>query len=190
MQKSFSNTEASGGARILLCGLICCAAMAVTGCPHAAPAPKYAWRGIARPPVPVTRGTEEAPLLEANADQAQTTLPVVITIPPERPAPPHRAAPPEPEPAKPPSAPQISPQLAPQDQARAQSDAEADLNTARQNLNSVAGRQMNSTQQDLADKIRSFMAQAREAVTAGDWLTAKNLAEKARVLSEELVHSF
>ena len=115
---------------------------------------------------------------------------MVITIPPERPAAPHRAAPPEAEPAKPPSAPQISPQLAPQDQARAQSDAEADLNTARQNLNSVAGRQMNSTQQDLADKIRSFMAQAREAITAGDWLAAKNLAEKARVLSEELVRSF
>ncbi len=190
MQTRFSNSASSSAARIFLGGLVCCAALAAGGCPHAAPAPKYTWRGITRAPISVTRGTEAAPSLEANANQSQAGLPVVITIPPERPAAPHRAAPPEAEPAKPPSAPQISPQLAPQDQARAQSDAEADLNTARQNLNSVAGRQMNSTQQDLADKIRSFMAQARDAITAGDWLAAKNLAEKARVLSEELVRSF
>jgi hypothetical protein len=34
------------------------------------------------------------------------------------------------------------------------------------------------------------MTQAREAVTAGDWVGARNLAQKARLLSEELVRSF
>jgi hypothetical protein len=190
MQKTVSNPDSRMAGRVFLCALLGAAAITSAGCPKAKPAPPYAWLGVARPPSPIIREPDNTPPVVANADDTQQTdLPVVITVPPERPAAPHRAAPPEPEPAKQ-APPQISPQLSPQDQARAQGDTEADLNSARQNLNSVAGRQMNAVQQDLADKVRSFMGQAREAVTAGDWLGARNLAQKARVLSEELVHSF
>jgi hypothetical protein len=190
MQKTVSNPGSWMAGRVFLYALLGIGAIASGGCPKAKPAPRYAWLGVAQPPSAVSRQLDNTPPPFANADDAtQADLPVVIAIPPERPAAPHRAAPPEPEPAKQ-TPPQISPQLSPQDQARAQADAEADLNSARQNLNSVAGRQMNSVQQDLADKVRSFMTQAREAVTAGDWVGARNLAQKARLLSEELVHSF
>jgi hypothetical protein len=45
-------------------------------------------------------------------------------------------------------------------------------------------------QQDMTDKIRSFLAQARDAIGVADWLRAKNLAQKAHVLSTELIRSF
>jgi hypothetical protein len=49
---------------------------------------------------------------------------------------------------------------------------------------------LNPTQADLAAKVRSFIADAREAGKAGDWSRARDLARKAQVLSEELANSF
>jgi hypothetical protein len=140
------------------------------------------------PEIPIA---EPANPLASPEEAAAAPLPVVFDVPPEKPPAPHRTAPaPEAEPEKPPATPQITPQISPQEQVRAQSDTTTDLETARQNLNSVSGRRMNATQQDLADKIRGFIVQARDAMKAGDWKSARNLAEKARVLSIELVHSF
>jgi len=51
------------------------------------------------------------------------------------------------------------------------------------------GRQLNPTQSDLVEKIRGFLRQAREAIRDSDWLRAKNLAQKAQVLSAELINS-
>ena len=48
---------------------------------------------------------------------------------------------------------------------------------------------MNAAQQDLAGKIRSFTDQARDAGKGGDWTRAQNLAQKARLLSIELINS-
>ena len=52
------------------------------------------------------------------------------------------------------------------------------------------GRQFNAAQKDLAGKISGFLAEAHEAIMADDWVRAQSLAEKARVLSVELVKSF
>jgi hypothetical protein len=49
---------------------------------------------------------------------------------------------------------------------------------------------LNAAQKDLVDKISGFLTQAHEAIVAEDWVRAQNLAEKARVLSVELVKSF
>jgi hypothetical protein len=54
----------------------------------------------------------------------------------------------------------------------------------------VSGKQLNAAQKDLADKISGFLAEAHGAILADDWVRAQNLAEKARVLSAELVKSF
>ena len=54
----------------------------------------------------------------------------------------------------------------------------------------VAGRRLNAVQDDLAEKVRGFLSQAHEAIRANDWVRAQNLAEKAQVLSAELVKSF
>lgn len=96
---------------------------------------------------------------------------------------------PEPEPTKP-EAPQISPQLSPAEKSRAKDSTDADIKAAQQDLETAARHNLNATQQDMADKIRGFLAQARDAIGAEDWLRAKNLAQKAHVLSTELVRSF
>lgn len=171
----------------------CACAFLASGCPKGPITPKFARTGVTRIPNSPTLASESAPpAIDAEpGDAAGMPLTVVFDIPPERPPAPHHTSPPtETEASKPPDAPLLSPQLSPEDQARAQGDVNAGLQTARQNLNSVSGRRMNTTQQDIADKVRSFMEQTRDAITAGDWNRARNLAEKARVLSIELVHSF
>jgi flagellin-specific chaperone FliS len=41
----------------------------------------------------------------------------------------------------------------------------------------------------LASKVRSFMAEAKEAARTGDWIRARNAAKKAEVISQELAGS-
>jgi hypothetical protein len=55
------------------------------------------------------------------------------------------------------------------------------------NLKKIAGRQLDSNQQDMVTQIRQFMSQAKEAIDAGDLERARTLAWKAQLLSEELV---
>ncbi|HKS67093.1 MAG TPA: hypothetical protein VJR26_07630 [Candidatus Acidoferrales bacterium] len=86
-------------------------------------------------------------------------------------------------------APQVVPKLSPADQVTYERKATDDLNVAVNNLNQANGRQLNGTQQDLVDKIRGFLKQSRDASKSGDWARAQNLAEKARLLSIELVSS-
>ena len=79
----------------------------------------------------------------------------------------------------------VSPQLSPEEKSRAQyADTDADMKAAQQALEAAVHHTLNATQQDMADvKINSFLTQAREAVELADWLRAKNLAQKAHVLS-------
>jgi hypothetical protein len=93
------------------------------------------------------------------------------------------------EPPHPP-APQISPQLSPGDQAAFKRKAGEDASIAEKNLQQANGKQLNSTQQDFVAKIRSFLGQSQDAGNSGDWARAQNLAQKARLLSVELVNSF
>jgi len=51
------------------------------------------------------------------------------------------------------------------------------------------GKALNAAQQDLASKVRSFMAEAKEAARTGDWIRARNAAKKAEVISQELAGS-
>ncbi len=194
IKMKYQKQPAPSRRRTIAFAAICVFSVGLSGCPKAPVQPKIARVGITIPPRPPSVAAESTPpemQLEATEYSIENPLPVVFDVPPEKPAAPHHAAPAaEPEPEKVPGTPQIAPQISPQDQQRAEGDTNTDLQTARQNLNSVSGRRMNATQQDLADKIRSFMQQARDAMTAGDWKSARNLAEKARVLSIELVHSF
>jgi hypothetical protein len=93
------------------------------------------------------------------------------------------------EPAEHPPAPQISPQLSPQDQATYQRRTDEAVSTAEKNLQQASGKQLNAAQQDLVDKIRSFLADSRDASKAGDLARAELLAQKASLLSVELINS-
>jgi len=85
--------------------------------------------------------------------------------------------------------PLISPQLSPADQQNYEHKMTDDVSAAEKNLQQANGRQLSAGQQDLVAKIHSFLDQARDASKGGDWARAQNLAQKARLLSTELVNS-
>jgi hypothetical protein len=126
-------------------------------------------------------------------DTATTPPPVTIPHAKTGPKPPRPA--PEPAPEAPadqlvhPLAPQISPQLSPGDQASYERKTNEDTDVAEKNLQQANGKQLSAAQNDLVEKIRSFLSQSREAAKAGDLARAQNLAQKARLLSVELVES-
>jgi|SRR4029077_17336698 outer membrane biosynthesis protein TonB len=180
----------------VVAALVVSAALGLAGCKHqvqaAAPVPSAPAPTQKQPPA-----ATPAPDLPPQTDAAPTTdsLPVTATPPP---APPHKPAPKKPSetPAEPaeqptrPPAPQISPQLSADDQASYERKTSEDMSAAEKNLAQVAGKQLSAGQQDLAEKIRSFLSQSRDASKSGDWARALNLAQKARLLSVELVNSF
>ncbi len=136
----------------------------------------------------------EAPPPVATTEEPAPEVP--SSVPPpvagKRPAAPRRPASAEaadPAPTKP-AAPQISPQLSAKDLQATKNNTTANIMTAEQNLQQANGRQLSPAQKDLTEKIKGFLSQSHEAIMADDWVRAQNLAEKARVLSAELVKSF
>jgi len=132
--------------------------------------------------------SEPAPTTPAPtpiAPASKPTSPRVTTPVKPAPTPPLETAPATPKVAPP----QISPRLSPAEVAEYQKKTEEAIAAAERNLQRSYGRQLNAAQTDLAEKIRGFLAQAHEASRAADWIRARNLAEKAQVLSVELVNS-
>lgn len=60
------------------------------------------------------------------------------------------------------------------------------LATTDANLKSIADRQLTSAQQSQLDQIRTYVKQSKQASDAGDLARAQTLANKARLLSDEL----
>ncbi|SRR5712692_4207112 len=159
----------------------------------------------AAPPSVIAPPPEERPVAPAEPapPPAATPTPEPAREPPpaepapepaRRPAPrprPVQAETPDAQPTPPkPAPPQISPQLSAKDLETAKNHTTSEIMTADKNLQAANGKQLNAAQKDLVEKIRSFLAQSHEAIVADDWVRAENLAEKARVLSLELVKSF
>src|ERR1700691_3084552 len=161
----------------------------------AAPAPSTA---DSKPITNVAPDTDALPPVETVAPPptpAATTAPLPVEpAHPKPPPPPHR----QPsevssdtqaeQPARTPP-PQISPQLSPGDQATMRHSTGEDVTVAQKNLQQANGKVLNAAQLDLQEKIRSFLVQSEEAGKAGDWSRAQTLAQKARLLSVELVDS-
>jgi hypothetical protein len=55
------------------------------------------------------------------------------------------------------------------------------------NLKGIEGHPLNPTQQDMRNQIKQFMDQSKAAIAVGDFERAHNLAQKAHLLSDELV---
>ena len=181
--------------KIPLLALLCAVSTGLAGCAN-----KHIVR--AAPPsvsTPPPDETSPMPPPEAPPPVSTTEEPapeVPSPAPPpalgKRPAPPRRPAPTEtaePTPAKP-APPQISPQLSASDLEATKRGTTKNITNAEQNLQLANGKQLNAAQKDLTEKINGFLKQAHEAILADDWIRAQNLAEKARVLSAELVKSF
>ena len=163
------------------------------GCPKQPVQPKFVHTGVMQPPhmpvldidsVPPDVSSPELPYIAPQMSSA-------LTNPPRPPAARRAttATEPEPEPTKP-EAPQISPQLSAEEKSRAQASIDADVHAAQQALDTASHHALTAAQQDKADKIRRFVTQTHDAVAVSDFLSAKNLAQKAHVLSNELIRSF
>jgi hypothetical protein len=161
-----------------------------------------------RPAIPWTTAIQVHPNLQAQAsasDDARSldapefnldlaSLAAMMVPARSSPPRPHAIPAPSPAPTAPVaegerrSAPAITPQLTQEESAAAQQETNQSLDIAERNLASTRGKRLNAAQNDLVSKIKGFLKDAREAAQTGDWARARDLAKKAQVLSEELVH--
>lgn len=88
--------------------------------------------------------------------------------------------------AKEPAA-QIVPGMTPAEAVRERNNAERSLGSADLQLKFLAGRTLDTRQQETMGQIRNYMEGARSALKEGDVRRASTLAEKARLLAENLV---
>ena len=180
--------------RNILVALLCLAAGGLAGCRRnivrAAP-PSVASPPQAEPfPQPTVVNQQPAPESAPPPDVKSQAQPVPAVSAPPRPRPPVEAEAAKPKAEPEPQPPQIAPQLSAKDQDAAVRTTTDDIRVAERNLQLAYGRQLNASQNDLVEKIGGFLGQAHEAIRAGDWVRAQNLAQKAQVLSLELVKSF
>jgi hypothetical protein len=73
------------------------------------------------------------------------------------------------------------------EQAMQQRSTEQLTAATEENLKQISGRQLSASQQDMVTQIKQFMDQSKSAIAAGDSERGHNLAEKAHLLSEDLV---
>lgn len=175
---------------------LCALAIFVSGCAarQSSKAKTFPWASAksARPMLPKTTISSEAvpnyvlAELELDVPPPPSPLAAASTMP-QRPRVPTVASAPN-TPSRP-EAPQITPQLTAEETAAAQQQTSLSLSIAERNITVSQGRTLNPTQSDLASKVRSFVAEARDAARVGDWTRASNAARKAQVLSEELARS-
>jgi hypothetical protein len=83
---------------------------------------------------------------------------------------------------------QISPRLAPAQASRKILTTAELLASTDDNLKKVLGSQLNPSQQEMVNQIKSYILQSKTAEDAGDLQRSQNLAFKAHLLSDELTH--
>ena len=156
------------------------AAAPITAAPAARPIPETNAPPSTPPPPVKSQPASQVPIPEAEAAPAE---------PPKPPAPPRKQNADNAPPARPP-APQIAPQMSADDQAAYERKTNENIESAQKNLQTANGRTLTAGQSDLVEKIKGFLTQSREAISASDWARASNLSQKAYLLSVELVNSW
>ena len=140
------------------------------------------------PPAPAPTATQPTP----------TSPPTVQ--PPKREAPPPKPKPAAAEPATPlpspvpqvpapaPQAPVLGPMLTTEQRAQYRQQYDGSLKVAQDALARIAGKPLTRDQAESANRIRSFISQARDA-QARDPITAAQLARRAEILARDLLNS-
>jgi hypothetical protein len=80
----------------------------------------------------------------------------------------------------------LSPQVGQANEDRLKQESSGRIQKAEDIIRQIDQKKMNKDQQDTFSTIQSFLANAKEAITAKDFLRASNLADKAQILAEEL----
>ena len=81
----------------------------------------------------------------------------------------------------------IAPDIPPAEAIRARQSAERLLGATGDQLKQLAGRTLDAPQLETVAQIRNYMNGARSALQEGDVRRASTLAQKAHLLSEDLV---
>jgi hypothetical protein len=82
---------------------------------------------------------------------------------------------------------QIAPDIPPAEATRQRQSTERLLGATGDQLKQLAGRTLDAPQQETVGQIRNYMNGARSALQEGDVRRASTLAQKAHLLSEDLV---
>jgi hypothetical protein len=83
---------------------------------------------------------------------------------------------------------QIAPGMSPEETTRRRQNTVQWLGSADGQLKQLAGRRLDAQQQETVGQIHNYMDGARSALKDGDVGRASNLAEKAHLLSDDLVN--
>ena len=81
---------------------------------------------------------------------------------------------------------QLSPGISKEQEQHDRENTNQLLTTTDANLKTVAGRQLNASQQSMLNQIHTYVSQSKAASSAGDLPRAHTLAYKAHLLSDEL----
>jgi hypothetical protein len=172
-----------------------CAAITASGCSMQNNKPKIPWHTAVLvrpipPAKPAPSSADAAPLPDLKMEFPPQSIRFATSLVPARPhVAPTAHSPGSNEAAAKPEQPSITPQLPPAEALALQQQMDKSASAAERNLASTNGKSLNAAQLDLASKVRSFLADSREAAKEGDLRRANNLAKKAQVLSEELAAS-
>lgn len=147
------------------------------------PATDWTLVSLPRPRLPEKPAPPAAP---ESAPEFPAPLGPFALLETEEPPRPHVAAVPTTTPVETPA---IAPQITAEESEVAQRQTRQSLYIADRNLTQTRGHSLSPIQADLVEKIQSFAREARAASREGDWIRARNLAEKAQILSQELVRS-
>jgi outer membrane biosynthesis protein TonB len=93
-----------------------------------------------------------------------------------------------PAPQPPPPPPQLEQILTPQQQKAYNEEIDRNISRAQRTLAALGGRRLDGEQQTYLERIRAFLKQADEARRT-DLFRAKNLAERASLLADDLLRS-
>lgn len=169
-----------------------------------APVPEPAKKESEAPPLPKTES--EAPPAKKEAPPAPAKVPLPPPAPapakkePVAPAPPKKDVevpqPPKKEPEAPPEKkesdappPVLAPQVGKSDEEQLRRTAVSRIQRVEQLVAQLEGKSLTGEQQERLMTVRSLLGNARDALTAQDLTKASNLADKARLLAEELSQS-
>jgi hypothetical protein len=81
----------------------------------------------------------------------------------------------------------LSPQVGEREEARLKQAATSRIDRAERLVKQVDPKTLGKEQHETFETVQSFLAKAREAMSAKDFQRAFTLADKAKVLAEELV---
>jgi len=101
--------------------------------------------------------------------------------------PPPKAPPPRPKSVTPP--PVLSPQMGQAEEEHQRQEADGKIQKAEQTVQQVDQSKLAKDQQETYATVRSFIGNAKEALSAHDFVRANTLAEKAQLLADDLLHS-